>query len=65
VNSNYAVRLYFCSCSKIGVLWPSDVPACQNCGGTDLDWLLLWREQVEVDLRLVLERLEAMDQEVN
>lgn len=65
VNANYAVRLYICSCGKVGVLWPSVVPVCQHCGSTDLDWSLVWREQVEVDLRLALENLEAMDQEVN
>jgi len=65
VNFSYAVRLYFCSCGKVGLLWPSLSPSCQQCGSTDLDWLIVWREQIEVDLRLALERLEIMDQEVN
>jgi hypothetical protein len=54
-----------CSCGKVGVLWPDLAIACPNCGGTDLEWRLIWREQVEVDLRLALETLESMDEEVN
>lgn len=65
VTLNYAVRLYICSCGKIGVLLPTVAPVCQHCGGIDLDWRIVWREQIEVDLRLALERLETMDQEVN
>lgn len=59
------VRLYLCSCGKLGLLWPSQAPICQYCGCADLDWMLLGREQLGEDLRLALARLEAMDEEVN
>jgi hypothetical protein len=65
VNLRYAIRVFMCSCGKVGVLWPDLAVACPSCGGTDLDYRLIWREQVEVDLRLVLETLESMDEEVN
>lgn len=62
---NYTVRLYFCSCGKLGVLWPTKAPICQHCGGSDTDWVLVDREQLGHDLALVHERLESMDLEVN